>query len=400
MNLADINLVDMIAVLLVGLAIIFGWRSGFFVQALALAGFVAGLALVIVLAPTLADAFAEMDTLLRTLLLLGIVAGVVFLAQGIGSSLGSSVRRRVGRGVIGGVDNGAGALFGLARGIFIVWLMGGLLALFPVPALAAEARQSVVLRALDTRLPSPVVLAAELGRVLEEAGLPDVLVGAPPPVEAPAGGPDAAQAEQIAAAARRSTVRVESLACGRFMTGSGFAVTADHLITNAHVVAGAEKLWISFDGSFDRLPALLVHLDTQLDIAVLAVPGLAIAPLVLADSPPGRGAEAAALGFTGGGRQRVIPAIVSRTIPAFGRDIYGGAVVARDVVELRADVAPGDSGGPVLLSDGTVGGVTFSESRADESIGYALSPVAVANSIRGTLRSEASVASGTCISAP
>ena len=257
MNLNDINLVDLIAVLLVAVAIVFGWRSGFVVQALALAGFVVGLVLVIVLAPTLADAFAEMDTLMRTLLVLGIVAAVVFLAQGIGSALGGSVRRRMGRGVLGGVDNGAGAFFGLARGIFIVWLMGGLLALFPVPALAAEARQSVVLRALDTRLPSPVVLAAELGRVLEAAGLPDVFVGAPPPVEAPPGGPDAAQAEQIAAAARRSTVRVESLACGRFMTGSGFAITADHLVTNAHVVTGTEQLWISFDGSLDRLPAML-----------------------------------------------------------------------------------------------------------------------------------------------
>ncbi len=398
MNLSDINLVDLIAVLLVAVAIVFGWRSGFVVQALALAGFVVGVVLVILFAPWLADAFAEMDTLLRTLLVLGIVAGVVFLAQGIGSSLGGSVRRRMGRGVLGGVDKGAGAFFGLARGIFIVWLMGGLLALFPVPALAAESRQSVVLRALDTRLPSPVVLAAELGRVLEAAGLPDVFVGAPPPVEAPPGGPDADQAEQIAAAARRSTVRVESLACGRFMTGSGFAITADHLVTNAHVVTGSEQLWISFDGSLDRLPALVVHLDTQLDIAVLAVPGIALAPLTLADNPPARGAAAAAIGFTGGGRQRVIPAVVSRTIPAFGRDIYGGSMVARDVVELRADVAPGDSGGPVLLADGSVGGVTFSESRADPSIGYALSPVAVANSIRGTLRSDTPVASGSCIS--
>ena len=69
------------------------------------------------------------------------------------------------------------------------------------------------------------MLAAELGRVLEAAGLPDVLVGAPPPIEAPADGPTAAQAEQIAGFARQSTVRVESTACGRFMTGSGFAVT-------------------------------------------------------------------------------------------------------------------------------------------------------------------------------
>jgi S1-C subfamily serine protease len=156
-------------------------------------------------------------------------------------------------------------------------------------------------------------------------------------------------------------------------------------------------MWISFDGALDRVPARVVRFDEQLDVAVLAVTGVQLEPLALADWAPRRGAQAAALGFTGGGRQRVIPAVVSRTIPAVGRDIYGSSIVARDVVELRADVAPGDSGGPVLLEDGTVGGVTFSESRADQSIGYALSPVAVWQSIRGALDETNPVGTGACV---
>jgi hypothetical protein len=66
------------------------------------------------------------------------------------------------------------------------------------------------------------------------------------------------------------------------------------------------------------------------------------------------------------------------------------------VIEMRADVAPGDSGGPVIV-DGRVGGVTFSESRFNSSIGYALSPVAVVNSIDAALGSGDPVATGPCL---
>ena len=45
------NLVDVIAVLVIAVAVVFGWRSGFVVQAFALGGFLAGLALVVLAAP-------------------------------------------------------------------------------------------------------------------------------------------------------------------------------------------------------------------------------------------------------------------------------------------------------------------------------------------------------------
>ena len=390
------NLVDLMAVGVIALAVIVGWRSGFVIQSLALAGFLAGLAAVVIVAPHLAELVEDADVVVRLFVVLGVLAGLVLLGQWLGGSVGAAVRRRLGRGVLSGVDQGAGALFGFARGIFSVWLLAGLLGLFPLPALAAEARQSTIVRAIETRLPSPVVLAAELGRIIQAAGLPDVFVGAPPPVSIPEGGPSEAEAEQMAVVARASTVRVEAAACGRLLTGSGFAINADQIVTNAHVVAGSERVWISFDGSLDRVAAEVVHFDSELDVALLDVPGLDLAPLRLARDVPDAGTPAAALGFTGGGRQRLIPAIVTRTLDALGRDIYGNNAVSRDVIEMRAEVAPGDSGGPVII-DGVVGGVTFSESRLNPSIGYALSPVAVADSIDAALGSGDPVATGPCI---
>jgi len=395
-----VNIVDVAALGIVALAIFFGWRSGFVVQALALIGFVVGILLMIGIAPHLTTFVADMDPWMRTILVLGLMAITVLLAQALGGSLGFAIRRRFGNGVLGGVDQGLGAVFGVARGIFTVWLIGGLLVLLPLSGLASEARQSVVLSQLDSRLPSPVVMAAEVGRLMQQAGLPDVLVGAPPPIDVPANGPTAAEAEQIVGDSRASTVRVEAIACGRFLSGSGFAATRDHFVTNAHVVAGADQVWISFDGSLDRYPAKVVHIDPQLDVALLEVDGVNVPPLPLADQLPTRGEQAAALGYTGGGRLRLIPGVVSRTLSALGRDIYGGSIVPREIIEMRVDVAPGDSGGPLLLPDGTVGGVTFSESRENPQIGYALSPTAVADAIDGSLRSDAAVNTGGCISGP
>jgi S1-C subfamily serine protease len=392
-----VNLVDFVAVLIVGVAVWAGYRSGLAVQALALLGFVAGIALLIAIAPYAADLFGDVDPVLRSLIVLAVIGTVILVGQGVGAEIGAMLRRRMGGGVLTGIDSGAGAVFGVARGIFLVWLIGGLLAVAPIPALATEVRQSLILRALETRLPSPVTLAAELGRIAQAAGLPDVFAELPGAPAAPVDGPNQRAAEQIAAEARASTLRVEAIGCGRFMSGTSFAVNDDHFVTNAHVVAGADRVWLSFDGALDRHRARIVYFDPDLDVALLQADGLGVTPLELADASPGRGTQAAAIGFTGGGPQRVIPAAVRRSLEALGRDIYGNDTVPREVLEMSADVAPGDSGGPVILDDGSVGGVTFSESRTDPDVGYALSPVAVSEAIAGALRRSDPVSPGACL---
>jgi S1-C subfamily serine protease len=392
-----VNVIDMAAILVIGLAIYGGFRSGFVIQALAIVGLAAGIGLLIVSGPFLADALAEFEGQTRTLATLGAMAAIVLIAQAIGSATGKLLRRQIGDGVLSSVDHGAGAGFGFARGVFIVWLLAGLLTVLPFSSLAVEARGSLVLRAIETRLPSPVALAGELARVLAAAGLPDIFAGAPPAPGQRADTPATAEAQRLAATALGSTYRVEALACGQFLTGSSFAVNGNHLVTNAHVVAGASEVWISQQGSLDRWTGRVVVFDAQLDAALIYVRGLGAAALQLADSAPGRGSSAVALGYTGGGPLQVIPAGVNRTIEALGRDLYGRGAVSREVIELNADVAPGDSGGPLVIAGGIVGGVTFSESQTDPSIGYALTPDAVAGAITGARDSTAAADTGACI---
>jgi S1-C subfamily serine protease len=396
-----VNIVDVFALIIVIVAIYFGARSGFVAQALALVGFAVGALLVFGVAPFVVGPLESIDPPLRGIVALAGMAAVVLLAQAIGSAAGIGIRRRMGRGVLGDVDNASGALFGAVRGVFLVWLAGGLIALAPLPVVQAEARQSLVMRVMDTQLPSPVVLAAQLGRVIEAAGLPtDVFVGVAPAPAEPVDGPTQQAAERMAAAARLSTLRVETIACGRFFTGTAFAISANHFLTNAHVVAGSEKLWLSFDGSLDRHQGEVVMFDPELDAAVIYAPNVDVPVLPMAKIVPQRGQQAAAIGFPGGGREQVIAAAVSRTIEAVGRDIYGNRTVAREVLEMQADVRPGDSGGPLVLPDGTVGGVTFSESRDDPAIGYALTPTAVAQAIAPVLGSQSAVDTQACLANP
>ena len=397
----SVNFVDLLALLIIGVAVYFGWRSGFVIQALALAGFVLGIVVVVLAAPAAANVLLGLDPFLRSVIVISAIAAIVLVSQAVGSAAGASLRRRMGRGVVGGVDTGAGAAFGLVRGLFLVWLMGGLAAALPLAGVATQARQSAIVRALNANLPPPTIIAAQLGQLIEATGLPDVFVGAPPPADIPAGGPSQAQADQIAAAARASTLKVEAVACGNFVSGTAFAVSGDHFVTNAHVVAGSTEVWVSFDGSLDRYGAQVVYFDPSLDIAVLVVDQtFNLTPLAFSQTLPTRGENAAALGYTGGGRLQLIPALISRPIDALGRDIYSNQIIARTVIEMRAAVAPGDSGGPVVLPDGTVGGVTFSQSRIEPMVGYALSPTDVAADVSKAVNSTNAVGTGACITAP
>ena len=77
-------------------------------------------------------------------------------------------------------------------------------------------------------------------------------------------------------------------------------------------------------------------------------------------------------GFPGGGKLTAVPARVRNSIEARGEDIYGGTTVLRDVYALRAEVRPGNSGGPLLAPDGSVYGVVFAASLDEPDTGYAL----------------------------
>ena len=93
----------------------------------------------------------------------------------------------------------------------------------------------------------------------------------------------------------------------------------------------------------------------------------------------------------------MLPAAVAGSYDAVGHDIYDRSQVTRRIVELRAAIEPGDSGGPLILPDGTIGGLVFAESRADPDVGYALSPTTVSTRIAPAIGRTGAVDTGPCI---
>ncbi len=392
------NLLDLLAIVLAIVAFILGARSGAIPQVGGLLGAIGGAALAILVLPALADPLSGIDPSLRPFLVIGGLIGIVAIGESLGAGVGRWSIRGVGQGLLNNADRAAGAVLGVAQALLIVWLMGGLLAEGPFPTLARAAGTSAVVRTLSSVLPPPTELAVELRTWLDVSGLPDVFVGfeplPAPPVERPAN----RVAEQIAAPAEASVLKVSAATCGLSSVGTGFAIRKDEVLTNAHVVAGADSRGIRVTARDGRLlDAVPILFDPKLDVALLRVPGLAIHPLQFAATDPARGALGATLGFPNGGPLTILAAAVAGRYPATGYSIYGTDQVKRDILELRAAVERGDSGGPLILTDGTVGGVVFAEARTDPNVGYALTASEVVERIRPALDLTAAVDTGGCV---
>ena len=389
------NLFDLVVVVLVTIAIVIGFRSGALPQLIGLAGALLGGALALLLVPHLEAPLASVDPPLRAFLVLGLILFSVGIGEAVGSAIGRSAAAMLGEGLFGALDRVLGAVVGAAQALLVVWLTGGLLAAGPSQTLASQAQTSFFVRALSGYFPPPTEIAAEVGGLLDDSGLPDLFVGLEPLPAPPVTLPDDPLVRDLAARATGSTVKVSASTCRSISSGTGFVVDRGYVVTNAHVIAGGSTVRVALGAElFDSAPVLF---DPELDIALLYVPQLGAPALQLAATDPTRGAIGATFGFPGGRGLSVQPAAVAGSYPAQGRDIYGDSKVTRQILELRAEIDQGDSGGPLVLSDGTVGGVVFAEARTDEEVGYALTPTSVGDAIAPAIGRTGLVSTGSCI---
>ncbi|MDZ7701387.1 MAG: trypsin-like peptidase domain-containing protein [Halobacteriales archaeon] len=155
--------------------------------------------------------------------------------------------------------------------------------------------------------------------------------------------------------------------------GSGFVFDdAGHVLTNQHVVEGAERIDLRFSDG-DWRTATVVGTDVYSDLAVLAVDGAASAPrLPFAERPPAIGTRVVAIGSPFGLERSLSAGIVSGT----GRAIPTAAgFTIPDSIQTDAALNPGNSGGPLLTLDGDVVGVI--RSGGGDNIGFAISAALV-----------------------
>lgn len=361
----------LLLVVLLGYALS-GLRQGLVVGLLSLGGFVGGAALGMAVVPELLEGWAP--GLGRTAMVLAGVLLIAWCLQVVGVVIGRRVRAAVTWRPARVLDSALGALAAVVAVALVTWLVAGALRGSPAPALSRAIASSKVISTIDAVVPPQTGrLFADFRAVVEGEAFPRVFAGLAPEQIMPVEPPDPQVVGQAAAAAAGSIVKVTGVAdqCGRGQEGTGFVVSPQRVVTNAHVVAGVTEPAVQVTGQGPRLPGRVVVFDPARDLAVIAVPELRAPPLPLSRDLE-RGADAVVAGFPLDGPYTSVPARVRQVLDARGEDIYGRGGVVRQVYSLFTTVEPGNSGGPLLDPAGAVAGVVFARSLDDPSTGYAL----------------------------
>jgi S1-C subfamily serine protease len=194
-----------------------------------------------------------------------------------------------------------------------------------------------------------------------------------------------------AKAASNSVVKIYGTACGLGIQGSGWVVRRDLVATNAHVIAGEHDTNVQAPNG-QSLSAQVVYVDAQNDVALLRVDGLRTAPLAVTstrDYP----VSVVLLGYPRDGALIGVAATAGAPITVEAPNAFGKHPGQRSVVQLRGQVQPGESGGPVVDSDGGVVAMIFGGAK-DGGAGFAV-PVSV---VRDAVpKATGPVSSGPCI---
>ena len=362
---------------------LWGYRQGLIVGALTLVGFGVGAFAGSRIAPLLLtkgshSPYAPLCAALGALLVGALMAVTV-------ESFALGLRERlVRRPFMQTADGAGGAALIAAVALGLAWVFGAVLLHAPSTAqLRADIQQSVILRSLNDVLPPSGPLLNALDRV---DPAPTVLGPA-----APVAQPDAKIAsDPDVLHAGDSVVRVLSTACGLGIEGSGWAVEPGVVVTNAHVLAGADDTTVTTqDGA--ELDATPIYYEPRQDLALLRV-GAAL-PALPISSEREVGADAAVLGYPENGPYELSPARLGETRATISEDSYGNGPIERTITAISGSVRSGNSGGPLVDAQGNAVGTIFAATTSGPSGGFAIP----AEQVREALgRAQESVDTGPC----
>jgi S1-C subfamily serine protease len=362
---------------------LWGYRQGLIVGALTLVGFGLGAFAGSRIAPLLLtkgshSPYAPLCAALGALLFGALMAVTV-------ESFALGLREKlVRRPFMQTADGAGGAALIAAVALGLAWVFGAVLLHAPSTAqLRADIQQSVILRSLNDVLPPSGPLLNALDRV---DPAPTVLGPA-----APVAQPDAKIAtDPDVLHAGDSVVRVLSTACGLGIEGSGWAVEPGVVVTNAHVLAGADDTTVTTqDGA--ELDATPIYYEPRQDLALLRV-GTAL-PALPISSERKVGGDAAVLGYPENGPYELSPARLGETRATISEDSYGNGPIERTITAISGTVRSGNSGGPLVDAQGEAVGTIFAATTSGPTGGFAIP----AEQVREALgKTQGSVDTGPC----
>ena len=390
------NLLDWVLVVLVLAYALSGYWQGFITGAFATAGLLLGGLLGVWLAPrVLGDANPSIGVSLGALFIVILCATI---GQAFFQFAGSRLRDRITWQPVRAVDAVGGAVLSAVAVLLVAWALGLAISGSRIGAVTAQVRSSVVLGKVNDLLPqsasnvlgafNDVVGSSFFPRYLEPFA-PETIINVGPPPSRMLRDPDViADADSVLKIHGQNS-------CGRGVEGSGFLFADDRLMTNAHVVAGVSDPEVMIGDNVEQ--ARVVFYDPQLDIAVLAFDDEGRPHLGFTFDAK-QDAGVAVLGYPQDGPYDIQAARIRAEQRLRSPDIYGNGTVVREVYSLRGLIRPGNSGGPLVASDGRVAGVVFAASVTDADTGYALTADQVKQAAAAGVTSSDEVGTGGCAS--
>lgn len=388
------NVLDWVLVVVAGVYALSGYWQGFVTGAFATLGLLAGGFFGVWLAPVaLGNAQPSLGVSLGALLIVILCASV---GQAVLQWLGARIRDRITWQPVRAVDAVGGAALSAAAVLVVAWVLGVAISGSRLASVTPAVRSSAVLAQVDQVLPARATEALHaFNTVVGTTFFPRYLEPFAPEriIAVPEGDPRTREDADVQAAEQSVVKIVGANDCGRGIEGTGFFYGPGRVMTNAHVVAGVDAPELEIDG--ERVRGRVVHYDPDLDVAVLAVEARGVPALDFAPVAEPREAIAV-LGYPQDGPYHVQAGRVRQEQRLRSPDIYGEGTVIREVLSLRALVRPGNSGGPVVNTDGQVVGVVFAASVTDAQTGYALTADQVAETASIGTTATAAVDTGAC----
>jgi S1-C subfamily serine protease len=364
-----LTVLDLVLILALLSYLIYGLRNGFLVTVGGLAGFAAGAVAAFFAVPLVSTFVADSGWRLTAIIAAAVV--LMALGHGLGTMVGRQIRGAMRIRPLRAVDRLVGGALNLVVSALVMSMLAFSVSSLGVPVVSQQLAESKVIRFIDGLTPTPVkATMAELRSTVIGNGIPTLFEGLDQgqPVQVP----NASTNTPALNKAAQSVLRIAGTAyeCGQNQTGTGFVVSTGRVVTNAHVVAGVSQPVVEMpDGG--AMPGRVVYFDTKRDLAVLAVDNLPSQPLPLSRDLPG-GSQAAFAGYPHGGPFQSKPATVQDIATVLVPDIYGNNPSPEDIYRLAGDVQPGNSGGPLLTTDGQVAGVIFAKATSDAEVGFAI----------------------------
>ncbi|WP_203905195.1 MarP family serine protease, partial [Virgisporangium aliadipatigenens] len=330
------------------------------------------------LGPLAGEQFDDPST--RVLVSIVVIFGLAVVGQALSGFLGSRVRNVISNRHAQRADDVGGAFVSMVAVLLVIWLVAAPLSQSSLPWLARSVSNSAIIGAVDKVMPdSARALSEALRDTVDTRGFPRVFDGLVPTREREVASPDPALAgSPLVQKSRASVVKVlgNAQSCQRRIEGTGFVYAGERVMTNAHVVAGTKSVQV--ETANGRKPGRVVVYDPDRDLAVIYVQGLNAPQLKFADKEANSGADAVVLGYPLDGPYDAQAARVREVREITGPDIYDSGRVTREVYTIKALVRSGNSGGPLMSTDGSVLGVIFAAAADDPQTGFAVTAKAAA----------------------